>query len=150
MVVKRRPYNMIYLMTFEFALAVLLFYSAAALLLMAFGTNDEDLITNLGSGPSDFLLDNARSMAESFGIAIAALTGLTMLEIWGLLRRKSWSYRFGAFLSIGTVLVGSLALAIFGFGNQQFGIRLAICVVLPFLVIYCLRKLDIADYLLKK
>ncbi|MFA5311916.1 MAG: hypothetical protein WC375_01200 [Methanomassiliicoccales archaeon] len=150
MVVKRRPYDLIYLMTFEFALLVLLFYSAAALLLMAFGNSDEDLIANLGSDASDFLLDNARLLTESFGAIMAILTGLTMAEIWGMLKRKSWAYPLGAVLSVVTVLANSLAIVIFGFEDLQFAARLGICVVLPFLVIYYLRRPDIADYFLKR
>jgi hypothetical protein len=150
MVVKRRPYDMIYLMTFEFALAVLLFYSAAALLLMAFGNNDEDLIANLGSNPSDFLLDNARMLTEVFGMVIAVLSGLTMIEMWGMLKRKSWSYPFGALLSVMIVLVSMLAMTIFGMEDIQSAVRTGACVVLPFLVLYYMRRPDIADYFLKK
>ncbi|MCE5295706.1 MAG: hypothetical protein LLG16_01195 [Euryarchaeota archaeon] len=150
MVVKRRPYDMIYLMTFEFALIVLLFYSAAALLLMAFGNSDEDLIANLGVDASDFLKDNGRLLTESFGAVMAVLTGLTAIETWGMFKRKGWAYPFGALLSVVTVLANSLAIVVFGFGDLQFALRLAICVVLPFLVIYYLRRPDIADYFLKR
>ncbi|QLH74715.1 MAG: hypothetical protein HPY73_04160 [Methanomassiliicoccales archaeon] len=148
MVVKRRPYDMIYLMTFEFAITVLLFYTAAVLLLMSFGTTDQELLDNLGSGPSEFLIDNARELTGLFGGIVALLTGISVLVIWGLLRRKRFSYKTGAVLAVLTVLVNAALLALFGLNDLQFALRLAMCIVLPFFVIYYLRRHDIADYLL--
>jgi len=150
MAVKRRPYDLIYLLTFQFAIAVLMFYSAAILLVLGFDGTEQELIDELGPNAFDLFVDNAQTVFLAVGAVLAFMFGLLMIEIWGMMKRKHWSYPFGALLSVLIVITNLTAITVLGTENAQTLVRFGICVVLPFLVVYYLRRPDIADYFLKK
>jgi hypothetical protein len=147
MALKRRPYDLIMLMTLEFLLVVLTFYTAAVMILISY-QSDADLLLNIGTGASQILIDNSRQISLLLGVMFGILAAVTGLLLWGLLRAKRWSYQVGMEASVVLIVANIIALFLFGVGNVQLALRLGISVVLPLVVIYYLRKKEIKAYLL--
>jgi hypothetical protein len=147
MALKRRPYDLIMLMTLEFLLAVLTFYTAAVMILITY-QSDANLLLNIGAGASQILIENSRQVALLLGVLFSFLTAVTGLLLWGLLRGKRWSYQVGLEVSVVLIIANVVTLLLFGVGNLQLALRLGISIVLPLVVIYYLRKKEIKAYLL--
>lgn len=147
MALKRRPYDLIMLMTLEFLLVVLTFYTAAVMMLISY-QSDADLLLNIGTGASQILIENSRQISLLLGVMFGILAAVTGLLLWGLLRAKRWSYQVGIEAAVVLMVANIIALFLFGVGNVQLALRLGISIVLPLVVIYYLRKKEIKAYLL--
>jgi hypothetical protein len=147
MALKRRPYDLIMLMTLEFLLVVLTFYTASVMMLISY-QSDADLLLNIGTGASQILIENSRQISLLLGVMFGILAAVTGLLLWGLLRAKRWSYQVGIEASVVLIIANIIALFLFGVGNIQLALRLGISIVLPLVVIYYLRKKEIKAYLL--
>lgn len=147
MALRRRPYDLVMLMTLEFLLTVLTFYTAAVMMLISY-QSDADLLLNIGPGASQILMDNSHQVTLLLGVLFGFLAAVTGLLLWGLLRAKRWSYQVGLEAAVVLSISNIITLFLFGVGNVQLALRLGISIVLPFVVIYYLRKKEIKAYLL--
>jgi hypothetical protein len=147
MATNRKPYDLLMLMTIEFLLVVLTFYTAVIMAMLTALSDDAVLLENI-DGASQFLIDNARDVTLLFAVLFGFLAFVMAILLWGFLRHKRWSYRVGIETSIILVIGNIITIILFGFGDLQLALRLGLSIVLPFIVIYYLRRPEIKKYLL--
>ena len=147
---RRKPYDLLMLMSVEFLMAVLIFYTGALMLLMTYGASVDSIRESLGSGVAPMLYDDPKGVLEMLGWTFAALTIAILAELWGLFKGKKYAYLFGMVTAFVIAIVNVITLMIFGFDNFQNMIRLVLGAVLPLVAIYYLVRPSIKAYLMVK
>lgn len=147
---RRKPYDLLMLMSVEFLVTVLVFYTGAIMLLMAYGSSIDSILESIGSGASQLIYNDPKGMMQILGWTFAALSGLLLLEIWGLLKGKKFAYMLGIVGAFIIAIVNVITLLIFGFNNFQMVFRLVLGALLPLVAIYYLVRPSIKAYLMIK
>jgi hypothetical protein len=149
MVRKRKPYDLIYLMTVEFLISILTFYSSVIMIVGVATGSDSDRLELIGPDAPAWVLDDPSQALTIFSIAFMALALLSFLLLWGFLRAKSFSWMTGILASVATTVVGMTAILTLGYEDTQTFFRYLILVIAPMFVIYLLVRQDIKAYLLR-
>jgi hypothetical protein len=149
MVRQRKPYDLIYLMTVEFLISILTFYSSVIMIVAVATGSDSDRLELIGPDAPAWVLDDPSQALTIFSMAFMALALLSFLLLWGFLRAKSFSWMTGILASVVTMVVGMAAILALGYEDTQTFFRYVILVIAPMFVIYLLIRQDIKAYLLR-
>lgn len=146
---QRKPYDLIYLMTVEFLISILTFYSSVIMIVAVTTGSESDRLELIGPDAPAWVLDDASQALTIFSMAFMALALLSFLLLWGFLRAKSFSWMTGILASVATTVVGMAAILTLGYEDTQTFFRYLILVIAPMFVIYLLARQDIKAYLLR-
>ena len=147
MVRKRRPYDLIYLMTFEFLVSILAFYSSVIMIVVVGTGTEVDVLDMIGPDAASWVVDNASQVLTVFSVAFMVMALLSFLLLWGFLRAKSFAWTVGIAASVATTVVALAAILTIGYDGTQTFLRYVILVIAPMFVIYILMRRDIKAYL---
>jgi hypothetical protein len=147
MVRKRRPYDLIYLMTFEFLVSILAFYSSVIMIVVVGTGTEVDVLDMIGPNAPSWVVDRASEVLTAFSVGFMVLALLSFLLLWGFLRARSFSWMVGILASAATSVVGLIAILTIGYNDYQTFFRFLILVIAPMCVIYLLMRQDIKAYL---
>jgi hypothetical protein len=145
----RRSNDLIMLMSMEFLIAMFTFYTGAIMLALVYGSSDAYLLENIGSGASQFLYNDPRGILTIFGWTFAVLAGVTILEIWGIMKAKKFAFLLGILVSFVIAIVNVITLMAYGVNNFQLTLRLGLGAILPLMAIYYLTRPGMRNYLRK-
>ncbi len=146
---QRKPYDLIYLMTVEFLISILTFYSSVIMIVAVATGSETDKLGLIGPDAPAWVLDDPSQTLTIFSIAFMVLALLSFLLLWGFLRAQSFSWMTGLLASVATMVVGMAAILIIGYEDTQTFFRYVILVIAPMFVIYLLIRQDIKAYLLR-
>lgn len=146
---QRKPYDLIYLMTVEFLIAILTFYSSVIMIVAVATGSESDRLKLIGPDAPTWVLDDPSQALTVFSIAFMTMALLSFLLLWGFLRARSFSWMTGILASVATTVVGMAAILTIGYDDTQTFFRYVILVIAPMFVIYLLIRQDIKAYLLK-
>jgi len=149
MVRQRKPYDLIYLMTIEFLISILTFYSAVIMIVAVATGSESERLGLIGPDAPAWVLDDPSQALTAFSIIFMALALVSFLLLWGFLRARSFSWMTGILASIATTAVGLAAILTLGYDDTQTFFRYVILVIAPMFVIYLLARQDIKAYLLR-
>ena len=147
---RRKPYDLLMLMSVEFLVAVLTFYTGALMIVMAYGASIDSILESIGSGASQMVYNDPKGVLTALGWTFILLTGMLIAEIWGLIKGKKFAYLVGIIGAFLISIVNVITLLIFGFNNFQMMFRLVLGIVLPLVAIYYLVRPSIKAYLMVK
>jgi hypothetical protein len=147
MVRKRRPYDLIYLMTFEFLVSILAFYSSVIMIVVVGTGTDVEVLDMIGPNAPSWVVDSASEVLTAFSAGFMVLALLSFLLLWGFLRAKSFAWSVGIIASAATSVTGLVAIVTIGYNDYQTFFRYLILVIAPMCVIYLLMRKDIKAYL---
>lgn len=146
---QRKPYDLIYLMTVEFLISILTFYSSVIMIVAVATGSESDRLGLIGPDAPAWVLDDPSQALTIFSMAFMALALLSFLLLWGFLRARSFSWMTGLLASVATMIAGMAAILTIGYDDTQTFFRYVIMVIAPMFVIYLLIRQDIKAYLLK-
>jgi hypothetical protein len=147
MVRKRRPYDLIYLMTFEFLVSILAFYSSVIMIVVVGTGTDVEILDMIGPNAPSWVVDSASGVLTVFSAGFMVLALLSFLLLWGFLRAMSFAWSVGIIASAATSVLGLVAIVTIGYNDYQTFFRFLILVIAPMCVIYLLVRKDIKAYL---
>jgi hypothetical protein len=147
MVRKRRPYDLIYLMTFEFLVSILAFYSSVIMIVVVGTGTEVEVLDMIGPNAPSWVVDSASEVLTAFSAGFMVLALLSFLLLWGFLRAKSFAWSVGIIASATTSVTGLVAIVTIGYNDYQTFFRFLILVIAPMCVIYLLMRKDIKAYL---
>jgi hypothetical protein len=145
---KRRPYDLIYLMTFEFLISILAFYSAVIIMVVVGTGTEAEVLDMIGPNAPSWVVDGASGVLTAFSAGFMVLALLSFLLLWGFLRARSFSWTVGILASVASTVVGLAAILTIGYNDYQTFFRFLILVIAPMCVIYLLMRNDIKAYLM--
>lgn len=145
---ERKPYDLLLLLSVEFLITIITFYTGVIMLFLAYGATDAQIADSIRPGASTLLMDNPRLIISSLGWLFSLLTAGTILVVYGLYKAKRFSYLVGMVVGFLVSMANIIALMAFGLGDLQLTFRLLLGIFLPLVAMYYLSRPSIKKYLL--
>lgn len=139
---KQDMQTLLYLLTIQFLVSLLSFYSGVIFVI----GDDAYLVEKItdffgGAGGGNTLF--------GMGVGLSLFALISFVAVWGAIKRKGWAWKLGLTSSVALVVLNLLALVIFGFEQAQLGLRLSLSFGLSVIAVYLLTRPNIHDHLSK-